>query len=76
MKGLSKLAAFATFVALAAGCASTDGASSARRQQQLYADIQKEMQASEIRRQMDHTIREAEDSLRMPAGMSAVPDFR
>jgi hypothetical protein len=60
------------------GCASS-GASSARKarqQQQNYADIQKEMQAFEIRRQMDHNIREAEDSLKMPAGMSALPDFR
>lgn len=76
MKVLFKLAACAALAALAAGCASSDTASAARREQQLYADIQKEMQAYEIRRQMDHSIREAEDSLRMPAGMSAVPDFR
>jgi hypothetical protein len=76
MKVLFKLAACAAFAVLAVGCASSDTASSARRQQQLYADIQKEMQAFEIRQQMDHSIREAEDSLRMPAGMSAVPDFR
>jgi len=76
MKVFSKLAALASLAVLAVGCASSDATSSARGQQQLYSDIQKEMQAYEIRRQMDHTIREAEDSLRMPAGMSAVPDFR
>lgn len=76
MKVFLNLIVSATFVVLIAGCASTDAVSSARRQQQLNADIQKEMQAYEIRRQMDHSIREAEDSLRMPAGMSAVPDFR
>ncbi len=61
---------------LASGCSSPNTAAGARQQQQLYADIQKEMQAYEIRRQMDHSIREAEDSLRMPNAMSAVPDFR
>lgn len=76
MKVLLKLTLLAALTAVASGCASSNSASAGRQQQQLYVDIQKEMQAYEIRRQMDHNIREAEDSLRMPNAMSALPDFR
>jgi len=63
-------------IVLLSGCASSGSGSSRKSQQQLYGDIQKEMQAFEIRRQMEHNIREAEDNLRMPGGITALPEFR
>ncbi|HEY0968869.1 MAG TPA: hypothetical protein VGD88_15865 [Opitutaceae bacterium] len=71
-----RLAGSILVAALAGACASSNSAAARKNQQQNYADIQKEMQAFEIRRQMEHNIRQAEDSLKMPGGVTALPEFR